>query len=64
MLLPFLQANDPAIAEQLLAQLIQYHADPIIGKILKSKLRVPLNGSHGSHENQDALEIASECALR
>lgn len=60
LLLPFLRANDPSVAEHLLAEIIQEHADPVIAKILKSKLRVSLNGSHGSKENQDALEIAAE----
>ena len=57
---PFLQARDHSTAEGLLTQLIQEHADPIIAKILRSKLRVSLNGSHGNQENQDALEIAGE----
>lgn len=60
LLLPFMEARDHLIAESLLTQLIQEHADPIIAKILKSKLRVSLSGSHGTQENQDALEIASE----
>lgn len=60
LLLPFLQAHDPLLAEHLLSDLIQNHADPIIAKILKSKLRVSLNGTQGNQENQDALEIAAE----
>jgi hypothetical protein len=60
LLLPFLQARNDSAAEDLLTCLIHEHADPIIAKILKSKLRVSLNGSHGSHDNQDALEIVSE----
>lgn len=60
LLLPFLQARDPSVVESLLTDLIQKHADPIIAKILKSKLRVSLNGSQGNQQNQDALEIASE----
>ena len=60
LLLPFLQARDQSTAERLLTQLIQEHADPIIAKILKSKLRVSLDGAQGNQENQDALEIASE----
>jgi hypothetical protein len=60
MLLPFMEARDPSIAESLLIQLIQEQADPLIAKILKSKLRVSLSDSHGTQENQDALEIASE----
>jgi hypothetical protein len=57
---PFLQAPDQSTAERLLTQLIQEHADPIIARILKSKLRVSLNGAQGNQQNQDALEIASE----
>jgi hypothetical protein len=60
LLWPFLQARDHATAEGLLTQLIQEHADPIIAKILRNKLRVSLNGSQGDQQNQDALEIASE----
>jgi hypothetical protein len=60
LLLPFLQARDYPTAEALLAQLIQEHADPVIAKILQSRLRVSLNGSQGSQDNQDALEIAGE----
>jgi len=60
LLSPFLKASDPAVAESLLAELIELHADPIIARILKSKLRVSLNGSQGNQQNQDALEIASD----
>jgi hypothetical protein len=60
LLLPFIEAHDRSTAEALLAKLIQEHADPIIAKILKSKLRVSLSSSHGTQENQDALEIAGE----
>lgn len=60
LLLPFLQASDQSLAERLLAELIREHADPIIAKILKTKLRVSLNGSQGNQQNQDALEIASD----
>ena len=60
LLRPFVETRDHSIAESLLTKLIQEHADPIIEKIIKSKLRVSLNGSHGAQENQDALEIARE----
>jgi hypothetical protein len=60
LLLAFLEATDQTHAERMLAELIQDHADPIIAKILKSKLRVSMNGSHGDQLNQDALDIASE----
>src|SRR5438046_10756059 len=35
------------------------HAEPIIKKILRSKLRVSLN-ERGTQQNQDALEIAGD----
>jgi hypothetical protein len=60
LLAPFLGARDEATAESLLAALIHEHADPVIAKILKTKLRVSLNGSQGNEQNQDALDIASE----
>jgi hypothetical protein len=60
LLLPFIEARDPSLAESLLIQLIQEEADPIIAKILRSKLRVSLNGLQGNHDNQDALEIVRE----
>jgi len=59
-LLPFLQATDHEHAERLLAELIREQADPIITKILKTKLRVSLNGSQGNQQNQDALEMAND----
>src|SRR2546426_630738 len=52
LLLPFLQARDHSTAEGLLTHLIQEHADPIIAKILKRKLRVSLNGAHGNQEKR------------
>jgi hypothetical protein len=60
LLLPFLEATDHAHAQRLLAELIQEQADPIIALIIKSKLRVSVNGSRGDQLNQDALDIASE----
>ncbi|MCM3874231.1 MAG: hypothetical protein ND895_26375 [Pyrinomonadaceae bacterium] len=60
LLSPFLEARDYPTAEELLSQLIQEHADPVIAKILQSKLHVSLNGSQGNQENQDAMEIAGE----
>ena len=60
LLASFLGALDEASAESLLAALIHEHADPVIAKILKAKLRVSLHGSQANEENQDALDIASE----
>lgn len=63
LLLPFLDARDESLAERLLAVLIREHAEPLISKLIKSKLRVSLSRTQGSHQNQDALEIASDvCA--
>ncbi len=59
MLAPFLTAKSESISDELLRTLIDEHVDPIIKKILRSKLRVSLNG-RGTQQNQDALEIAGD----
>lgn len=59
MLAPFLTAESESISDELLRAIIDEHADPIIKKILRSKLRVSLNG-RGTQQNQDALEIAGD----
>ena len=59
MLAPFLTAKSESISDELLRAIIDEHADPIIKKILRSKLRVSLNGG-GTQQNQDALEIAGD----
>jgi hypothetical protein len=59
MLAPFLTAKSESISDELLRAIIDEHADPIIKKILRSKLRVSLNG-RGTQQNQDALEIAGD----
>ncbi|HEX8073227.1 MAG TPA: hypothetical protein VF546_24995 [Pyrinomonadaceae bacterium] len=56
----FLRAEDASEAENLLARLMQEHAEPIIAGIIKSKLRVSLNSAEGSSQNQDALEISGD----
>jgi hypothetical protein len=58
-LAPFLDAKSESIADELLCAIIDEHADPIITKIIRSKLRVSLNG-RGTQQNQDALEIAGD----
>ena len=58
-LTPFLAANSESISDELLRAIIDEHADPIIKKILRSRLRVSLNG-RGTQQNQDALEIAGD----
>jgi hypothetical protein len=59
LLAPFLTAKSESISDELLRAIIDEHADPIIRKILRSKLRVSLNG-RGTQQNQDALEIAGD----
>jgi len=59
MLASFLAAKSEAISDDFLRTLIDEHAEPIIKKILRSKLRVSLNG-RGTQQNQDALEIAGD----
>ena len=59
MLAPFLTAKSESISDELLRAIIDEHADPIIKKIVRSKLRVSLNG-RGTQQNQDALEIAGD----
>lgn len=62
-LLPFLDAEDEYSSEQLLAELISRHAEPLINRIIKNKLHVSLSLAQGSHQNQDALELAGDvCA--
>ena len=59
LLVPFLDAKSQSISDELLSAIINEHADPIITKILKRKLRVSLN-ERGTQQNQDALEIAGD----
>jgi hypothetical protein len=59
MLASFLTAKSESISDELLRAIIDEHADPIIKKILRSKLRVSLNG-RGTKQNQDALELAGD----
>jgi hypothetical protein len=55
----FLTAKSESISDELLRAIIAEHADPIIEKILRSRLRVSLNGG-GTQQNQNALEIAGD----
>jgi hypothetical protein len=59
MLASFLTAKSESISDDLLRAIIDEHADPIIKKILRGKLRVSLN-ERGTQQNQDALEIAGD----
>src|SRR4026207_1557940 len=59
MLARFLAAQSESISDELLRAIIEEHTEPIIKKILRSKLRVSLNEG-GTQQNQDALEIAGD----
>lgn len=59
LLVPFLEATSESIADELLVTIVENHAEPIIRRILRGKLRVSLNDS-GTQQNQDALEIAGD----
>ena len=60
LLLPYLYAKDEIESETLLAKLICEQVEPIITRIIKNKLRVPLNPNQGHERNQDALELAGD----
>jgi hypothetical protein len=63
LLLPFLCAKDEAESERLLAQLLSEQVEPVITRIIKNKLRVPLSPAQGQERNQDALEIAGDLRI-
>lgn len=63
LLLPFLCAKDEAESETLLAKLIYEEVEPVITKIIRHKLRVPLNPAQGQERNQDALELAGDLRI-
>jgi hypothetical protein len=63
LLLPFLCAKDEAESEALLAKLIYEEVEPVITRIIKHKLRVPLNPAQGQERNQDALELAGDLRI-
>jgi predicted DNA-binding protein (UPF0251 family) len=60
LLLPFLDAEHLDTSEILLADLLCAHAEPLINRIIRSKLHVSLSPAQGSHQNQDALEVAGD----
>ena len=59
LLVPFLDARSEATSDELLRVIIDEHAEPIIARIVKRKLRVPLS-ERGTQQNQDALEIVGD----
>jgi len=64
LLRPYLQAEEEAEAQRLLAQLMEEHAQPLVREIVHSRLRVArFAPSEGSHV-QDAHDVCSEVALQ
>lgn len=61
LLQPFISAQAGAVADAALAELLEQRARPIIRAIIRDKLRVTLTASDGRFENQEALEIESDC---
>ncbi|HKR02826.1 MAG TPA: hypothetical protein VJT09_19260 [Pyrinomonadaceae bacterium] len=60
LLVPFLFEKHEGEAEKLLAGLMNEQVEPVITKIIKHKLKVPLSQAQGGGRNQDALEIAGD----
>ena len=63
LLVPFLDARSETASDELLRVIIAEHAEPIITRIVRRKLRVSLS-EHGTQQNQDALEIAGDLPAR
>jgi hypothetical protein len=64
LLLPLLRAATAADYEDCLRRLLLEHAQPVINRCVKKKLRVSLSAGDGRCENQDALELGSEIQTR
>jgi hypothetical protein len=64
LLRPFLQAEDEAEAQRLLAQLIEEHAQPLVRDIARSKLHVARFAPSDDSSAQEAYEVCSEVALQ
>ncbi len=63
-LLPFVQASDEAVSQQLLTQLVLDYAEPIIRNIVRHKLRLPAGFSSDSRLSEDAEEMRSEVLVQ
>lgn len=59
-LLPFVQATDEAVSQQLLAQLVVDHAEPTIRNIVRHKLRLGAGFPSDSRSADDAEDMRSE----
>lgn len=61
LLIPFVQASDGEESEQLLANLITHHAEPVVGKILKYKI---LRSTSIDERQTESEEIGSDVMLQ
>jgi hypothetical protein len=61
LLLPYLRARSEVEVDVSLTELLTEHAEPIIKGIVRNKLNVTLSSSDGRLENQEALEVESDC---
>ncbi|MBI3650657.1 MAG: hypothetical protein HY231_06370 [Acidobacteria bacterium] len=64
LLLPFLQAEDEARAQELLAQLIADHVEPLVKNIVGFKLRVYVTHNASRAASRDAEDVCSEALLQ
>jgi DNA-directed RNA polymerase specialized sigma24 family protein len=64
LLLPFLRAEDEALAEGLLTQLLAEHVEPLIKTIVGYKLRVYFTGNDSRAISRDAEDVSSEAMLQ
>src|SRR5215213_956516 len=63
LLLPFLNAEAEAEALDILTEVIQVHAAPVIKAIIRHKLRVFLDGRGAGHAAQEAEDVESDVVL-
>jgi RNA polymerase sigma factor (sigma-70 family) len=64
LLLRFLQSTDEATSQQLLTRLISTYAEPIIKKIIQSKLKGDVDYAGFSRDSQEAEDLYGEVVLR
>lgn len=57
---PFLKAMDEAASQELLTELIRTQADPVIHRILRSKLQVSFYGAGNSANHEEAEDVYGE----
>jgi hypothetical protein len=64
LLLPFLQAEEAAQAEQLLTQLILEHVEPLVKQIVGYKLGVYFRDNHSRAESRDAEDVYGDAIVQ